>query len=118
MLVEVAGDGQFASIQGCVSQAVNAIFSGQLQGDKIASRTANIDLGVHNLHRSDPQIDMLFSPATHFNIAALTSVPLSPDWRWTCLAPAQPDGVKYPHNLHVMLITALIYSDKCCLDKI
>ena len=50
MIGEIAGDRKFASVQGGVAEAVDAVFSDDFQRDEIASGTANDNFGVNNFH--------------------------------------------------------------------
>ena len=50
VILQIADDGQFASIQSGVTQTVDALVGFDLQGDEIASGTADNHLCAENFH--------------------------------------------------------------------
>src|SRR5215831_11393919 len=49
MIGQVTRHGEFPAVQGCVAQAGDSVFSGDLQRDEVSPRAANDHLGVFNL---------------------------------------------------------------------
>ena len=50
VIVEIAGDGKFAPVEGGVAQTVEAVFGGEFNRDEIAARRTDDNFGVGNLH--------------------------------------------------------------------
>ncbi len=50
VVAQVRGDGEFASVQRAVAEAGEAVLSGDLQGDEVAVRAGDDDVGGHDLH--------------------------------------------------------------------
>jgi hypothetical protein len=50
MVFEVAGDRQLTTVQGGIAEAGEAVLGRHLQGDEVAPRTGDEDLGVGDAH--------------------------------------------------------------------
>jgi hypothetical protein len=56
MFGEISDDGEFAAIEGGVSETVEAVLGGEFECDKIAARAADDDFGIDNFHAKFPRV--------------------------------------------------------------